>query len=100
MFPFEVSVSPNAVPPKEYGISPSHKITIKDDMDTFTYWYVQNEATSQPFDEDNDLDLVKRMYEKGRELKIGYFESLPRDDKRDYSLHRINKNSFIIKSLN
>jgi hypothetical protein len=91
-------VSPGVAQPK-YGFSPSHKITITNDTDIYTYWYVQDPVTSRPFDEMNDHDLVRLMYEKGREYKIGQFESFAIGTERNYHLQRLGSHEFIIKSL-
>lgn len=36
---------------QEHDFSPSHKITITNDLDSYTYWYVKDLITSRPFDE-------------------------------------------------
>ncbi|MEQ1531248.1 MAG: hypothetical protein ABL925_18170, partial [Methylococcales bacterium] len=60
---------------------------------------VQDPATSRPFCENNDHDIVRLMHAKGRELIIGRFESFAIGTERNYHLHRLDSHEFIIKSL-
>lgn len=83
----------------QHGFTPSHKITIKFGSDVYTYWYVQEPVTARPFDKMKDRGLVEIMFEKGKTLGLGQFESFEMKGKGHYHLKRLNSHEFLIKSL-
>ena len=96
MVSFDVS-SGVALP--QYGVVPSHKITVTHGSSINIYWYVQEPATTRPFNKTQDHDLVELMDAKGQEFKLGQFESFAIGTDRNYHLQRLSAHEFLIKSL-
>ncbi len=96
MTEFEVTAG---VAKPEYGLTPSHKITITHGSDTFTYWYVQASRSCRPFDKAKDCDLVELMHSKGQQFAVGQFESFAIGTERNDHLQRLNSREFLIKAL-
>ena len=96
MIPFQVEVGV-ALP--NYGLVPSHKISVTNDSNKYVYWYVQEPATARPFDSKKDRDLVELMHAKGHEFRPGQFESFAIGADRNYHLQRLSSHEFLIKSL-
>ncbi|MEX8499359.1 hypothetical protein [Leptothrix ochracea] len=96
MVQFQVSAG---VAQPQYGFVPSHKISVTDGSDTFTYWYVQDPATARAFNSQEDRDLVELMHAKGQAFQLGQFESFAIGTDRNYHLQRLTIHEFLIKSL-
>lgn len=82
------------------SINPSHKISITHGSNVYVYWYVKQNHGCRNFDKNKDMDLVKLMYAKGMEMKLGDFNSFNINNIKNYHLKRKSSHDFVIKALN
>lgn len=61
----------------QYGLVPSHKISVTHGADKYVYWHAQGPVMSRPFDKQKDHDLVELMHPKDQLFKGASLCHLP-----------------------
>lgn len=81
------------------GISPTHKITLKQGSETSVIWYLQEPSACVPAEPHFDQGALARLFVQAQALHIGDFLYFSMGDGRDYHLQRVANRRFTLKSL-
>jgi len=81
------------------GIYPTHKITLKQGIETSTIWYLQKPSSQHSIELYLDANTARQLLINAQSLLIGDFLYFSTENGVHYYLHRLTRNRFTLTAL-
>ncbi len=95
----ECDIEQSPLPQTGRGVSPTHKITLKQGSETSVIWYLQESDACDAPGPAFDRATLGQLFARSRALLVGDFLYFSLGDGRDYHLQRVAVSKFTLKSL-